>query len=109
MVKNLPASARDSGDTGLIPELGRTPGEGNTPVFLPGESHGQRSLVGYSPWSHKELDVSKQLTLSHFTVARQPLRKVLRLRKAKWLFVGTQLDKQQRQGIVHGFYFPPPS
>ena len=25
-----------------------------TPVFLPGESHGQRSLVGYSPWGHKE-------------------------------------------------------
>ena len=25
-----------------------------TPVFLPGESHGQRSMVGYSPWSHKE-------------------------------------------------------
>ena len=28
-----------------------------TPVFLPGESHGQRSLVGYSPWDGKELDV----------------------------------------------------
>ena len=27
-----------------------------TPVFLPGEFHGQRSLVGYSPWGHKELD-----------------------------------------------------
>ena len=26
-----------------------------TPVFLPGEFHGQRSLVGYSPWSGKEL------------------------------------------------------
>ena len=25
-----------------------------TPVFLPGESHGQRSLAGYSPWGHKE-------------------------------------------------------
>ena len=25
-----------------------------TPVFLPGESHGQRTLVGYSPWDHKE-------------------------------------------------------
>ena len=28
------------------------------PVFLPGESHGQRILVGYSPWSHKENDWS---------------------------------------------------
>ena len=29
-----------------------------TPVFLPGESHGQRSLMGYSPWSRKELDMT---------------------------------------------------
>ena len=28
----------------------------STPVFLPGESHGQRSLVGYSPWGRKESD-----------------------------------------------------
>ena len=28
-----------------------------TPVFLPGESHGERSLVGYSPWGQKELDM----------------------------------------------------
>ena len=35
-----------------------------TPVFLPGESHGQRSLVGYSPWGRKELDIIEQLTLS---------------------------------------------
>ena len=30
------------------------------PVFVPGKSHGQRSLVGYSPWSHKELDITEQ-------------------------------------------------
>ena len=35
-----------------------------TPVFLPGKSHGRRSLVGYSPWSRKELDTTEQL---HFT------------------------------------------
>ena len=33
-----------------------------TPVFLPGESHGQRNLVGYSPWGHKESDTTEQLT-----------------------------------------------
>ena len=33
-----------------------------TPVFLPGKSHGQRSLVGYSPWGGKELDMTEQLT-----------------------------------------------
>ena len=50
-------SAGNAGDTGLIPGSGRAPAEGNwllTPIFLPGESHGQRSLVGYSPWGHKE-------------------------------------------------------
>ena len=30
-----------------------------TPVFLPGESHGQRSLVGYSPWGRTELDMAE--------------------------------------------------
>ena len=40
----------------------------HTPVFLPGESHGQRSLVGYGPWSDKELDMTEQLTLSLFSV-----------------------------------------
>ena len=30
-----------------------------TPVFLPGESHEQRSLAGYSPWGHKELDTTQ--------------------------------------------------
>ena len=34
-----------------------------TPVFLPGKSHGQWSLVGYSPWDHKELDMTEWLTL----------------------------------------------
>ena len=35
-----------------------------TPVFLPGESHGQRSLAGYSPWGRKESDTTERLTLS---------------------------------------------
>ena len=34
-----------------------------TPVLLPGKSHGQRSLVDYSPWDHKELDTTEQLHL----------------------------------------------
>ena len=32
-----------------------------SPVFLPGEFHGQRSLEGYSPWGHKESDMTEQL------------------------------------------------
>ena len=35
-----------------------------TPVLLPGESHGRRSLVSYSPWGRKELDMTEWLTLS---------------------------------------------
>ena len=45
------------GDLGLIPGLGRSPGGGyGNPLqlFLPGKSHGQRSLLGYSPGGHKE-------------------------------------------------------
>ena len=40
-----------------------------TPVFLPGKSHGRRSLVGYSPWGHKESDTTQQL---HFHFHFQP-------------------------------------
>ena len=57
MVKNSPANAGDTGVVGSIPGLGRSPGIGDgnpLPVFLPGKSQGQRSLVGYSPWGHKE-------------------------------------------------------
>ena len=48
-------SACNAGDLGSIPGLGRSPGEGNgpTPVFLPGESHGQRSLAAYCSWGHR--------------------------------------------------------
>ena len=51
MKKNQPANAGDARDVGLIPRSGRSPGVGNgpTPVFLPGNFHGQRSLVSYSP------------------------------------------------------------
>ena len=40
-----------------------TMGNSPTPVFLLGESHGQGSLVGYSPWGHKESDITEQCSL----------------------------------------------
>ena len=55
-------SACSAGDPGSIPESGRSSGEGNgntTLVYLPGKAHGQRSLVGYTPWGHKELDTTE--------------------------------------------------
>ena len=51
-------------DISWIPELGKSPGGGKwqpTPVFLPGKSHGQRSLAGYTPWGHKDLDITEAI------------------------------------------------
>ena len=45
-----------------------------TPAFQPGESHGQRSLAGYSPWGHKGSDGTEQLTLSLFIQIRKGWR-----------------------------------
>ena len=74
-------SACNAGDPGLIPGWERSPGEGNgnplqyscsgesygpwqpTPIFLPGESHGLRRLVGCSPQGHKESDTTGWLYL----------------------------------------------
>ena len=53
-------SASSAGDPGSIPGSGRE--WQPTPVFLPGKSHGQRNLVGYSPWGHKESGMTDQLT-----------------------------------------------
>ena len=63
-------SACNVEDLGLIPESGRSPGKGNG---YPGQysglenPHGQRSLMGYSPWGHKELDMTERLSLRHRT------------------------------------------
>ena len=59
VVKNLPMNAADICE--LDPWVGKIPCRRAwqpTPVFLPGESHGQRSLEGYSPWGHKESDMT---------------------------------------------------
>ena len=48
----------------MIPGLGRSPwrrARQPTPVFWPGEPRGRRSLEGYSPWGHKELDTTERL------------------------------------------------
>ena len=63
MVKKPPANAGDIRDMGLIPGSGRrSPVEDSTgqptPIFLPEESHGQRSLVSYSPWGCKVSDMT---------------------------------------------------
>ena len=62
IVKNPAASAGDIRDMGSIPGSGRYPvGGHDNPLQYswPGESHGERSLVGYSPGDHKELDTTE--------------------------------------------------
>ena len=62
-------SACNAGDLGSIPGLGRSPGEGHGNPLQHSclESlHGQRSLVGYSPWILKELDMTEQLCTALF-------------------------------------------
>ena len=57
-------SAYNAGDLGLIPGLGRSPGEGKDyPLQYSGleNPHGQRSPAGYNPWGHKESDMIERL------------------------------------------------
>ena len=54
VVQILPANAGDAGDAGSIPgKISWRRTSQPTPVFLPGESYGQRSLAGYSSWGRK--------------------------------------------------------
>ena len=61
MIKNPPVVW----ETGFNPSVGKIPWKRAlqpNPVFLPGESHGQRGLAGYNPWGHKESDTNEQLS-----------------------------------------------
>ena len=62
-------SACNVGDLGSIPGSEKSPGEGNSNPLqysLPGKFHGWRSLVGHSPWSGKESDMTDFTFLSFF-------------------------------------------
>ena len=62
MVKNSPANAGDVKSPGFDPWVGKIPWRLErqpTPVFLPGEFHGQRSLAGYSPQGCTESDITE--------------------------------------------------
>ena len=62
VVKNPPANAGDLRDTEFRPWVRKIPWRRAwqpTPVFLPGQSHGQRSLAGYSPQDCKEVDMNE--------------------------------------------------
>ena len=62
MVKNPPANAGDVRDAGAIPGSGKSDGEGNGNLLQYScleNPRGQRSLAGYSPWDHKELNMTE--------------------------------------------------
>ena len=61
-VKNPPANAGDAGEPGSVPWSGRSPGGMVThSSILAGESHGQRTLMGYSPLDLKESDMTEAI------------------------------------------------
>ena len=63
-VKNLPVM-QGMPETMFDPWVRKIPleeGRQPTPVFWPGECHGQKSLVGYIPWGHKESDTTEQIS-----------------------------------------------
>ena len=64
MVKTLPAIATDISDTGSIPGFPWRRKWQPTPIVLAGESHGQRTLVGYSARGHRESDPTEQVRYS---------------------------------------------
>ena len=71
--KESACNARDTGNVGSIPGWGRSPGGGNSnplTVFLPGKSHGQRSLMGYSPRGHEELTWLRGWALWNVTMSK---------------------------------------
>ena len=84
MVKHLPAMQETRDD----PWVWKIPWRRKwqpTPVLLPGKFHRQRSLVSYSPWGHKELDMTEQL---HFSIIVQFWSIfVVQLLSHVWLFV----------------------
>ena len=73
MVKNLPANSGDLRDVGSIPGIRKMFWRRQwlpTPVFLSGESHGQRSLGSYYPCGGKELHTSEMTWCAHTTYVR---------------------------------------
>ena len=92
VVKNPPANAGDARDLGMIPGLGRSPGEGNgnlLPVFLFGKFHGQRTLLGYSLCSHKGSNTTEHAIM-------QDLKKIF-----IWLYWVFQILKCDAVKMLH--------
>ena len=68
-VKNLPKMQERRRVDPWVGKFPRRTAWQRTPVFLSGESHGQRSLAGYSPWGCRELDTAEvaEYSRTHIT------------------------------------------
>ena len=91
MIKNLPGNEGDLKRCRFNPWVGKIPWRRvwqPTPEFLPGESHGQRSLVVYSPWDHKESDMTAVSELAH----RHPVI-IIRKRRENWIYTNITSEK----------------
>ena len=101
-------SACCAGDLGSIPGSGRSPREENGNPFqysCPENPHWQRSLIGYSPWGLKELDMTEWLTLSLFFMERkgeimapQLPRGGRKIKNAKCLTFHGRMEMSQAKG-----------
>ena len=91
MVKNLPA-VQETRVQSLVGKIPSRRAWQPTPVFLPAESHGQRSLAGYSPRSREESDMTEQHTHTQ-TVSELPTRSSAVDR--------SQGDKKGRKALGH--------
>ena len=86
----------------INPSVRKIPWRGKwqpTPIFLPGKFHGQRSVVGYSPWSCEEMDMTEQLTLDFLNLSASlrilsPPRKSLKFTGS--IMMGEQRTRQER-------------
>ena len=82
------------------------------PIFLPGKSHEQWSLAGYSPWSHKEWDMTEWLTLSLFMIIWELTHNTLLItthwlisNKVKGILEGRSARKKLKGGFCILTYF----
>ena len=71
-----------------------------TPVFLPGEFHGKRSLVGYSPWGHKELDTTDWLWLTISPHPSPPQKKTVAITLGSLSHSGLDLSFQEKPAAM---------
>ena len=86
------------------------------PVFLPGESHGQRSLVGYSPWGRKVSDASEQLTTpgwfillhsrNHHNIVKQLYSNKNEFKKKRKEDLNIGSRKREREKKIILLFFP---